>query len=268
MTGALLDRIDLVLRMDDSPRYRGTIHDDAVARAHGYRAALVPGAFLYGHFSRVAVELWGLDWIERGSLGARFRRPVYKGDRVTIEMQPDPGSDRIELTLRDSEGEVAADGWVAPPAHRRPPDPAEWPLLSLPDPRPAIAPGGMRVGMRSGTAGAVASQADIEESLRAFDETHPIYAREGIAHPGFGMRFAMSEVARSFNWPGPMVLTACEGEHFGLLRAGQRLETSGVAAECHEKRGRHYVITHEMLLADGRPVTAFRRTQIYAQEKT
>lgn len=258
-------RIELELRLDDSPRYRGSIHDDAVARAHGYRAALVPGAFLYGHFSRVAVETWGLEWIERGALAARFRRPAYNGDRVTIEVDPEAGTDRIALALRDPDDEIAADGWISPPVTRAEPDPSDWPILPLPDPRPAIAPGGMRAGMRASTAGIVLAQADIAESLAAFDERHPIYAREGIAHPGFAMRHAMGEVARSFGWPGPMVLTACEGRHFALVKAGQKLETSGVAAECFEKRGKHYVVTEEVLLADGRPAALFRRTQIYAQ---
>ena len=51
-------------------RYRGSVHDDEVARRMGYRAALVPGAFLFGHFSRVAIEAWGLDWAALGLAAA------------------------------------------------------------------------------------------------------------------------------------------------------------------------------------------------------
>ena len=39
--------------LDDAPHYKGSIHEDAVARARGYKAALLPGAFVYGHVSRV-----------------------------------------------------------------------------------------------------------------------------------------------------------------------------------------------------------------------
>ena len=44
----------------------------------------MPGAFVYGHISRVAIEAWGAAWAERGAMCARFRRPVYNGDGLTI----------------------------------------------------------------------------------------------------------------------------------------------------------------------------------------
>jgi hypothetical protein len=111
----------------------------------------------------------------------------------------------------------------------------------------------------------VLSEADILDSRAAFQETHPLYAREGLAHPGLLMRRAMFEVNASFRWPGPVVLTACEAVHLAAVAAGARLATSSVIAEAFERRGRHYVVTEELLLADGRPAALFRRTQLYAQ---
>ena len=78
------------------------------------------------------------------------------------------------------------------------------------------------------------------------------------------MRRAMFEVNASFRWPGPVVLTACEAQHFALVRPGMRIETSSVIAEVLERRGKHYVVTDELMLADGRPSARFRRTQLYA----
>src|SRR5690606_38218693 len=62
MPGA--ERFALTARLDQNPRYRGSSHDDAVARQLGYRAALIPGAFLYGHLTRLAVRRWGEDWLD------------------------------------------------------------------------------------------------------------------------------------------------------------------------------------------------------------
>lgn len=264
MKATLIDRVALTIRLDASPRYKGSVHDDDVARRMGYRAALVPGAFLYGHFSRIAVDLWGLPWIEGGAMGASFRRPVYNGDDVTVACTPGEGG-AIALSMIGQDGQVAAEGWIAPPSATPAPPLTDWPLLPLPEDRPLITVGAAPVGKRGGTAGAVLTMADIIESRAAFDETHPIYASEGIAHPGLLMRRSMFEVYASFRWPGPVVLTACDARHFATVAAGQRIETSSVIAETFELRGKHYVVTEELILANGRPAAQFRRTQIYAR---
>jgi hypothetical protein len=260
------DRIALTIRLDANPRYKGSVHDDEVARRMGYRGALVPGAFLYGHFSRIAVDLWGLPWIERGAMGASFRRPVYNGDDVTVTCARGEG-DAIALSMIGQDGQVAAEGWIAPPSTTPAPPLGEWPVLPLPEDRPVITLGAAPVGLRGGTPGAVLTEAEMLESRAAFDETHQIYASEGIAHPGLLMRRAMFEVYAGFRWPGPVVLTACDARHFALVAPGQRIETSSVIAETFERRGKHYVVTEELLLADGRPAAQFRRTQLYTQGK-
>ncbi len=267
MTATIADPIALTIRLDANPRYSGSVHDDAVARRMGYRAALVPGAFLYGHFSRVAVDLWGVDWIARGAMGATFRRPVYNGDDVTITCAPgDDGS--IRLSMIGVDGQVAAEGWIAPPSAGEAPSLTDWPMLPLPLPqeRPSVTIHDRLAGRRGGTAGSVATEAEILESRLAFDETHPIYASTGIAHPGFLMRRAMFEVNGSFRWPGPIVLTGCEARHFAALTPGQRFETSSVIVETFVRRGKHYVVTDEVVLADGRPAARFRRTQLYGRD--
>lgn len=264
MTDILAEPIPLTIRLDASPRYKGSVHDDEVARRMGYRAALVPGAFLYGHFSRIAVELWGLPWIERGAMGASFRRPVYNGDEVAIRCTPGEG-DTIALSMTGQDGQVAAEGWIAPPSAAPAPRPEDWPLLPVPVERPSVAAGAAPVGARGSTPGTVLTEAEILESRAAFDETHPIYARGGLVHPGLLMRRAMFEVNGSFRWPGPVVLTACDARHFAAVTARQRFETSSVIADTFERRGKHYVVTEELVLADGRPAAQFRRTQLYAQ---
>lgn len=257
--------VTLTIRLDDSPRYRGSVHDDEVAKRMGYRAALVPGAFLYGHFSRLAVDLWGRSWIETGAMAATFRRPVYNGDDVSIDAAPDGDGGRLTLAMHGLDGQLVAEGWIAPPAATPAPALAAWPVLAVSENRPPIAADQQMVGLRGATAGAVLTQADIAISRTAFDERHPVYEREGLAHPGLLMRRAMFEVNGSFRWPGPVVLTGCEARHFASVAAGMRLETSSVISETFERRGKNYVVTEELMLADGRPAALFRRTQLYSQ---
>lgn len=50
------------------------IHDDAVARQHGYAGALVAGVTVYGYLTRLVVEGWGVEWLRRGTATVRFTR--------------------------------------------------------------------------------------------------------------------------------------------------------------------------------------------------
>jgi hypothetical protein len=167
--------------------------------------------------------------------------------------------------MRGPDGHLVAEGWIAPPAAAPAPALALWPTLAVSHDRPAIADGRQMVGLRGTTAGAILTQEDIATSRTAFDERHPIYETQGLAHPGFLMRRAMFEVNASFRWPGPVVLTGCEARHFAPVSAGMRLETSSVISETFERRGKNYVVTEELVLADGRPAALFRRTQLYTQ---
>ena len=56
------------------------IHDDAVARQHGFAGALVAGVTIYGYLARIAVDVWERAWLERGTAVARFVRPIYDGE--------------------------------------------------------------------------------------------------------------------------------------------------------------------------------------------
>ena len=60
------------------------IHDDVVARQHGFAGALVAGVTLYGYLTRTAVETWGRAWLQRGTVTVRFQRPVYDGETLAV----------------------------------------------------------------------------------------------------------------------------------------------------------------------------------------
>ncbi|MGH9139401.1 MAG: hypothetical protein ACRD0G_20510 [Acidimicrobiales bacterium] len=49
------------------------IHADEVARQFGFRGGLVPGVDVYAYLTHPAVAAWGLAWLERGTMHARFQ---------------------------------------------------------------------------------------------------------------------------------------------------------------------------------------------------
>ena len=69
------------------------IHDDAVARQHGFAGGLVPGITVFGYLTAPIVKAWGQAWLERGALSARFRQPIYDGDDVTVVGNPSSDGD-------------------------------------------------------------------------------------------------------------------------------------------------------------------------------
>lgn len=253
--------------LDDAPHYKGSIHDDAVARARGYKAALIPGAFVYGHISRGAIEAWGADWAERGAMSARFRKPVYNHDDIKVSLGPltDDGTHfRSVASVRNGDGEEVATGWIAL-AHEpvTPPDPASLEVLPSPENPPAVLAGELPVGAPIRGRQRVLTVEDFRVSLSAFAETHPIYQAPGFVHSGMLMRTAMGDVNSGWKFPAAVVLTEAETQHFRAVYPGQAISTAGRIAETYERKGKHYFVTEEVLLADGLPAARFRRTQIY-----
>ncbi|MCP8940839.1 MaoC family dehydratase [Alsobacter sp. SYSU M60028] len=257
------------IRLDDNPRYRGSTHDDETARKMGFKAALVPGAFLYGHASRFAIEAWGLDWATRGAMEVRFRRPVYNGDVVTFHVsEATREGERVTaaLSARNEDGEDVLTGWLALPDEPvAPPTLASLPVPQPPDGRRPVTVGDLAVGEVCRTAPAELSADDLRASLDAFDERHTFYAETGLVHSGGLMRRAMFDVNSGYAFPAPLVLVGCETQHFAPVKPGRVLSVSAVVSDVYERRGRHYFQTDEHLIVDGRSVAArFRRTQIYA----
>lgn len=109
----MVESFKTIARLDANPRYAGSTHDDATARAMGFRAALIPGAFLYGHVTRLAVRAWGMDWLGRGQAEVRFRRPVHDGDKLVVGRsgwREVDGGVRAEAAIRHQEGALAHSG--------------------------------------------------------------------------------------------------------------------------------------------------------------
>lgn len=255
--------------LDDNPRYKGSIHDDAVARAKGFRAALVPGAFVYGYVSRLAADAFGAEFAAHGAISVRFRRPVFNGDLLEVaagEMVTDGAFTRAEANVINEEGTVVAKGFLAMPIGEPPtPPPVEaLPIRERPEEVPAVAAGALEVGTRTTTRPFVLTAEMVARSLADFGEDSPLYQREGLVHTGCLMRLAMDDTNKSFRLPGPIVLVEAGAQHFGPVRPGARIRTSGVVVEAYERNGRHTFVSEEHLFADEAVAARFRRTTIYA----
>ncbi len=203
------------------------IHDDAVAQQLGFRGGLVPGVDVYAYLCHPPAAAWGLDWLERGTMRARFHQPVYDGRRVEIT----PSADGA-LDLRDETGErcaAAVAGLTRDPTD--PPDPADWPdVPPVADPPPAapevLVPGTAFSLVAHGFRADRAHEylADVREGL-------PLYVDHGVAHPGWLLRDANYVLSANVRL-GPWIHVESVVQHLGLVHDGAE-----VTARCHRHRG-------------------------------
>ncbi|MDY7101532.1 MAG: hypothetical protein S0880_10125 [Actinomycetota bacterium] len=250
------------------------IHDDDVARKYGFRGGLVPGVDDYAYLSHVPVELWGLDFLARGTLSARFAQPVYEGDRVEVRpgaVTAKGGDLQLTLDLVDPDGTVCATG-VATLHEKADPGGEDVRLTDAgdgagPNPEPtAASPESLAVGtvlaLRDRT-----FDADAEAGyLDAVRETLDLYAAERVAHPGWLLRLANSVLAMNVRL-GPWIHVGSTAHHLDVVRHGDRLATRAVVTDEWEKKGHRFValdVRVSRLTDDGpTPVVRIDHTAIY-----
>ncbi len=234
------------------------IHDDEVAKRFGFRGGLVPGVDVYAYLCHPPVEVWGLPWLERGTMRARFHQPVYDGHRVDIT----PGADgRLELC--DDNGEQCADATATLPHEPAPaPDPADWPDVDQVDDPPPASPEVLVPGTALGLAphGFHADRAG--EYLADVRETSPVFAAARIAHPGWILRDANYVLSTNVRL-GPWIHVESVVQHHDVAQDGEEVTARALVTKEWEHKGHRFVELDVLHLATLRPIARTLHTAIY-----
>jgi hypothetical protein len=222
------------------------IHDDDVARRYGFTGGLVPGVTVFGYLSRPVVDSWGLEWLERGTMTARFRRPVYEGDVLTVSAAGE--GEALELAATNEDGVVCAvatatlpsDPVAAPPV-------GDYPVAPLPEARVPATPEALRT---LDVLGSVEAEARPEEPGEA-------------AHPAWLLLHANRVLAANVAL-GPWIHAASAVTCFGSVLGGEVVCTRARVAGLSERRGNQLVDLDVLVVAPGdRPVLHARHLAIY-----
>jgi hypothetical protein len=165
------------------------IHDDATARRFGFSGGLVGGVHVYAYMAHQPVAHWGRAWLERGTGECRFSKPVYEGDIAEIVADETDGILSLKVMSR---GELCATGSAALPASVVAPAVTEFEAATPPahEARPAADEQSLEVGRWLGMNPLEVTDEYQAQDLRDTRETDPLYAREGIVHPGTVLRSA------------------------------------------------------------------------------
>lgn len=237
------------------------IHDDATARRLGFTGGLVPGVEVYAYACHAVVRRWGRAWLERGWAETRFLRPVYDGRVASVAATEAGGG--LSLEVR-SEGVLCATGEAGLPPSEAPPDLAEWPEPPAP---PAARPPASEMSLASGVLLGIVpwrlTASDAAEYLRGVGETDPIYAREGLAHPGQILRLCNRALVENVVL-GPWIHVGSQVRNHAAGRVGQEFTLRGRILSNTERKGHRFVELDALVLADGKgPVARIRHNAIW-----
>ena len=233
------------------------IHDDAVAKAYGFRGGLVPGVTVYAYMTYPVARHWGRAWLEQGTMRARFGAPVYEGQELEVTF------DGTDLTATTEDGVVATGTATLPDHPPAPPAVGDYPPGPLPERRPpatAEVLGALDV-LGSLDAGFHAERAS--EFLAEIDDDLPLYPRQQVAHPGYLIRDANWVLAGNVKL-GPWIHVESTVVHHSAVVDGERVSTRGKVREVFERKGHGFVVLDLLQVADGRrPVASIVHTAIY-----
>ena len=229
------------------------IHDDGVARKLGFAGGLVPGVEVYAYASHPLAQHWGRAWLERGGIELRFLKPVYDG-RIA-EVSARAAAAGLELEVH-SEGVLCAAGraWLADEGAS--PPPIDTFKLSAP---PKIRPPATPSTLAEGTALCLPPQrltpAAAATYLRDVRETDPLYAREGLAHPGAVLRLCNLALKENVALP-PWIHVGSRVLNFAAARVGHELSVRARVAANYARKGHRLVDLDALVIANGDTVIA------------
>jgi acyl dehydratase len=235
------------------------IHDDRVARQFGFTGALVPGVEVYAYACHVPVEVWGREWLERGTIECRFAKPVYDGRTVRVSARPE--GDGLNLSV-ESAGVLCAKATArlgeAAQAIAKP-----YPVLPLPAERPPADEESLVPARMLGTVMREMTSADSDWYLEGVRETDPLYRNQRIVHPGRILRLCNTVLMDNVVL-GPWIHVGSKVRHLSAARIGERLSARAQVAANYEKKGHRFVDLDTLVIAnEERPVAHVLHTAIY-----
>lgn len=273
-------RTEVIATPDPPPRgIPNPIHGDEGAAGAGYAGALVAGVRTYGWVVEAVLGVAGDRWATDGWADVSLRRPLYAGERLAIDVQPDDASpdgwsvratavagDRLVLDGRVGLGRAAFAGEIEPPSWSVPADPPPlrptYTIDSVPT-RSALRPLGVTIEERA------ARRIALDE-LGQQDSAVPA----GTIHPWF-LAARMAPLTRHNFTYGPTIHVRTQIQHLAAAPSGGRLTIGAQIVDRWERNEHWYQLLDGSLWVDqlgsaGAPVEVarLRHTTIFRPRGT
>lgn len=237
------------------------IHDDAVAQKLGFAGGLVPGVEVYAYACHPVVARWGRAWLERGRMECRFLKPVYDGRIAEVTAKETEGGLDLEVA---SEGTLCATGRASMGEPAAPPPVGEFELRTPPANRPPADEASLAAGTWLGIVPQRLTAGRLADYLRDVREADPLYADEGLAHPGLLLRLCNLALRENVVLP-PWIHTGSKVANFSAARVGEELSARARVAANYERKGHRLVDLDVLVIANGsRVVSRVLHTAVYS----
>lgn len=252
-------RFTAFLNDPDAERPDNPIHSSSGGQRHGFKSALVPGVHVFGWTSRAFIESFGEEWSSSGWASVVFRRPVYDGDVMTVNLNRD------QFTVTNPDCDVCLEGRVGigepaftiePVPFSPPSDVASRPALTLDnapvgEPLPA-----MSVAWRA------ERQAEFLESW-AGDACQAYIGVREVCHPAWVASQPIDLLHHSYQY-GPAIHTNTALQYLSTPLLGQTFTTCGRCVDAFDRRGHHFIVNDCALFDENRnECVRIRHTAIF-----
>ncbi len=236
------------------------MHDDTVAKRFGFNGGLVPGVDVMAYMMHLPVAKWGRAFLERGLIEARFVKPVYDGEITDVTATESEGILSIEV---ESRGELCATGSVTLPASAPSFSLADYSETAAVTDRKPVSITSYELGKWLGTIPRAWAKDDASEYLTDIRETDPIYAHEGLGHPGLLQR-VMNKVLVDNAILGPWIHVGSRMQLLTAGMSGDELTARAKVTGNYEKKGHRFVELDALVVANGRiPLAHCQHIAIY-----
>ena len=236
------------------------MHDDSVARQFGFAGGLVPGVDVMAYMMHQPVVKWSRAFLERGSIEARFVKPVYDGENVEVTATESDGALSLQV---ESRGQLCATGSASLPLSVPSVSISDFQeVAAVPERKPVDAMS-YAFGKWLGTVPRAWAGEAATEYLTDIREHHPIYLTEGLGHPGLIQR-VMNKALVDNAMLGPWIHVGSRMQLLNAVRSGDELTARAKITANYEKKGHRFVELDALVVANGRtPLAHCQHVAIY-----
>jgi acyl dehydratase len=231
-----------------SKQSENKIHDDIVAKRFGFSGGLVPGVDVMAYMMHLPVRKWGRAFLERGLIEARFVKPVYDGEVANVTGEDSDGTLSIEV---ESRGQLCATGTASLPSSAPSFSISDFTETAAVTERRPVSATSYQPGKWLGTVPRAWAGEAAEEYLTDVRERDPIYARDGLGHPGLLQR-VMNKVLVDNAILGPWIHVGSRMQLLSAANIGDELTARAKVTGNYEKKGHRFVELDALVVANGR----------------
>jgi hypothetical protein len=231
-----------------SKQSENKIHDDTVARKYGFSGGLVPGVDVIAYMMHQPIAKWGRAFLERGLIDARFLKPVYDGEIAEVRASEQDGVLTLEV---ESRGELCATGSASLPSSTLSFTLSDFKDVSPVAERRPVSASSYEIGKWLGTVPREWAGNAAKEYLADIRETDPIFARDGLGHPGLLQRM-MNKVLVDNAILGPWIHVGSKMQLLSAAKTGDELTARAKVIGNYEKKGHRFVELDALVFANGK----------------